>query len=344
LKPLKFAFIASNKVPAKMLADPSFIYRCENVALALQQQGHQVKLLHIRDLSWRDQFDVVVLHRPRPHFWPNILLKRLARNGTKIIADFDDLVFDPQWVEVSPGVLNGVASAKQVGEVFRGHAEMLELCHGFTVSVAPLRDKMQSLMPDRPVALLFNSVHINWLNIAPAPDRLSQKRLTYFPGTRSHDRDFATILPALQEFLHEEPQVQLCITGVLNAQVRCRANQLVRNEKQPFVRYAGHVAQSWINLAPLENTLFNQHKSGLKAIEASYFNAPTLATPIPDMQRLSAAGAVLVDAPEQWFSSLKTFCDWEYYVDYSKNLRQRILELADAQQQAKRLVAFSATL
>lgn len=344
MKTLRIAFVASNKNPALFMGDPAFIYRCENLALGLKQAGHLVELMHISQLSGSAAYDIVVLHRPRKHWWLAWRLARLRRRGCCIIADFDDLVFLPEWANVSPGVINGVVSLKQTQQNFLIHQAALSYCDAFTVSVLPLQQKMQQQVKDKPVLCLPNAVHQSWYDLQESADRTAVPRLTYFPGTRSHDKDFALIQPVLEQLLHEEPSLELHITGVLNADINCRKAQLSRHPKQPFAGYAQHVAQSWLNLAPLEDTEFNRHKSALKTIEAAWFNAPTLATPIPDMQRLQHAGALLMHNSDGWYNTIKQLMNNQAYAVASNNLRQKILQHGSITEHAKAFVDFYQTL
>ncbi|GGW58751.1 hypothetical protein [Alishewanella tabrizica] len=344
MKPLSIAFVANTKNPRLFRSDPAFIYRCENLALALHDAGHHVELLHISKLNCTKPYDIIVLHRPKQQLFLAWRLAWLKRRGCRIIADFDDLVFLPEFANVSPGVVNGVVSLAQTQKNFATHQKALRYCDAFTVSVNPLQEKLQHLMPHKPILCLPNAVHQSWYAVPEAPDRTAVKRLTYFPGTRSHDKDFATIQPVLEQLLHEEPDLQLHITGVLNATITCRNSQLVRHPKQPFAGYAHHVAKSWLNLAPLELTEFNQHKSALKTIEAAWFNAPTLATPIPDMQRLQNAGALLMHNSDNWYHTVKQLLDQQHYAQTSRQLRQRIEQQGTISEFARHFLEFTQTL
>lgn len=335
----RFAFIACNKNPQRFMQDPSYIYRCENMALALEAAGHQVNLLHYTQLSSSTQYDVVIFHRPSYRFGMRWLLKRLRKRGAVVMADLDDLIFDPQYASVSPGVVNRQVTLKQTQKNFNANSKALALFEHISTSTAPLAVKLQQQFVDSRVIQLPNTVHQSWYQ-HQQPKSKQALRLTYFPGTRSHDRDFATIASPLAEFLQQYPEAQLHITGVLNCQLICRPGQLVMHPKQPFANYASHVAQSYINLAPLEHTEFNQHKSALKAIEASYFNAPTIASPIPDMQRLKECGAILAKDDNQWFNALQTLANEQHYTLQSQQLQQRLLAEANIEHQAKRLLQY----
>lgn len=339
---LRFAFVACNKNPQRFMSDPSFIYRCENLALALQAAGHSTELVHYTQLRDYGQYDVVVFHRPSTRLFFSWFINKLKRKGCLLIADVDDLIFDPQFAHVSPGVINKLVTLKQTEKNFRSNAKALSYFDKLTTSTRPLMDQLLRLQPDCEVLLLPNTAHLSWNTLSHTDVALpKEKILTYFPGTRSHDKDFASITDVLTEFLYQYPEVKLHITGVLSCQLRCRPEQLTQAEKVPFADYARHVAKSWVNLAPLEPNEFNQHKSGLKAIEAAFFNAPTLATPIPDMQRLADAGALLASSPNDWFEQLSLLCNDDYYHQQSWQLREKSEQKANIMQQAQAFLEFT---
>jgi hypothetical protein len=60
---LNIAFLACNRNPQLFWRDPSFVYRCENLGLALQKLGHRVTWLHWSQLRPGQRFDVAVFHR-----------------------------------------------------------------------------------------------------------------------------------------------------------------------------------------------------------------------------------------------------------------------------------------
>lgn len=339
---LKIAFVANTKNPNLYRTDPAFIYRCENLALALKQLGHEVTFMHVSELSFNQSYDVLVIHRPKAHWLTSWQLSWFRKKGAKIIADFDDLVFSPEWAHVSPGVLNGLVTLKQTKRNFSKHQKALNYCDAILVSVHPLVNKMQ-LLTDKPIFLLHNTVHMSWYSLDECLDRNTIPRLTYFPGTKSHDKDFALITPVLEQLLSEEPELQLHITGVLSTNIKCRSEQLFMHPKQPFADYAKHVAKSWLNLAPLENTEFNNHKSALKAIEAAWFNVSTLASPIPDMLRLENAGAILMNSKEDWYKTIKQNLTKPQDIEKS-SLRERIQAAGTATDLAKSFIRNISTL
>ena len=87
------------------------------------------------------------------------------------------------------------------------------------------------------------------------------------------------IAKPLGRFLRKYPDIRLRVTGPLGFQLDVPERQVVHRDKVPFSEFAGQFVGVWANLAPLEQTPFNQSKSALKALEAGYWGIPTICSP-----------------------------------------------------------------
>jgi hypothetical protein len=259
-----------------------------------------------------------------------------------VAADFDDLVFDESFAGFSPGVVNGLVSLDATCRTFRAARRAFPLFDLVTVSTAPLADHARSLFPLSRVEVVPNAVHHSWRGSAlPNPPFRERPVITYFPGTRSHDRDFATIAGALERFLEKHAEACLHVTGPLKLALSARPGQVVHREKVPFAEYHHHFRGSWLNLAPLEETPFNRCKSALKVLEAGYWNIPTLCSPTPDVARFKGAGALLAEGEEAWFGQMEALLDPERYRAVTMGLRDRVLRVAQVEEFATRMVDFA---
>ncbi|MBT42045.1 MAG: hypothetical protein CMF12_05930 [Idiomarina sp.] len=347
----RIAFIASNKNPLKFAADPAFIYRCQNPALALQAQGHRVYLQHVSTLLStfgaklsQPTLDIAVFHRPcartlRQRWQLYQLFKKLRQRGTRLIADFDDRVFATEFAADSPGVRNGYVSQQQTAKNFAQHQQLLHYFDAFSVSTQPLQAALQQQV-QVPVHCLPNAPHKSWYAQTPSQQPAKPFVLKYLPGTRSHDQDFALIAATVSDFLQRHQDAELHITGVLERTrlpaALANSPQVIWQPKQPYEHYWQTVNAGHVHLAPLEDTPFNRGKSALKAIEAGFFNRPTIASPIPDMQRLVNAGVSFAHTPADWAEQL------EYHKLHNDplptHLRQQVLDCYSAEQQAHDLL------
>jgi len=339
-KPLRFAFVANNRNPSLFRQDASFVYRCENVAEALAAAGHQVALLHLRSFPLRARFDAVVFHRPRYSLRLRLALRAARRAaGAAVFADFDDLVFDDAYAEFSPAARNALLPPATVKEQLRSHRRALEMFDRVIVSTEPLLAHVRERVPTAKVAVLHNAVFRKWREgSAESVSNPSRKIITYLPGTRSHDRDFAAVADALVAVLARHPDTGLHITGPLAFDLAVRPEQVVRSAKVPFDQFHHRVREGWVNIAPLEMTPFTRCKSALKVMEAGFWGVPTVCSPIPDAIRFVDAGAMLADTSQAWQEQLEAMLDPERRRQAVMGLRERVLARADVDAVARQLV------
>lgn len=345
MRPVDYTFVAGNLRPRLFRNDPSFVYRCENPAYALAALGHRVEQVHLKHLDAATPRNVVIFHRPRASRRLASTLRRLRRRGTLLIAEFDDLVFDEAYYRYSPAVLNRRDPRWLVRRRYRAHQAAIRWFDAVTVATQPLADHVKQLFPAMPVKVMPNCIHYEWQQIDPAPRVLGDdKTITYFPGTRSHDRDFQQVLLPLTRFLEENPQVRLQVTGPLAFALPARQGQVVHIERVPYRDYREQVRSGWLNLSPLETTPFTRCKSALKVIEAASWGIPTISSPIPDTQRLVGLGAVIADTPESWLQQLRTMLDGTHYQAVAQDLAQRIRKVADIREQVQYFASFTESL
>lgn len=342
----RIAFLACNRVARRFRQNPSYFYRCDNVADYLSGLGMEIVRCHMKDAPTPDQVDAVVFHRPRASWRLRWLLWRYRRAGVATLADVDDLVFDESLVRHSPAIRNARVPLPIQWRIFRLQRRALSWFRHLTVSTDALAGHARALLPQTTVSVLYNSVFWSWRN---NPDLATVKAdtppyvMAYMPGTRSHDRDFALAAESLQRFLRDHPDTVLRVTGPLNFKLDVPEGQLVHEGLVPFDQYPKRFQGVWANLAPLEQTPFNDGKSALKALEAGYMGVPTLCSPNPDMSRFTQAGAVVVREGD-WYGALKRMRERAYYDSLTEGLRERVLAIASVEEQAGKLLQSIAAL
>lgn len=336
------AFVACNKNADSYRFDPSFIYRCENLGLALTNMGYMVHSCHVKTYGTAQRHDIVIFHRPKASLRLRLMLRSLRRKGAIVIADFDDLVFDESYTTTSPGFLNNLVSARTTQRLYQSHQEALSWFDSISVSTEPLADHVMRLFPSKNTQVIHNCVHRSWQRGHRFSNSHSKEKvITYFPGTRSHDRDFAMMQEPLSMFLRDHPEIQLQVTGKLAFKIDAGPGQIRHEEKVPFAEYKKRVQSGWVNIAPLEDTSFNQCKSALKIMEAGYFEIPTICSPNTDNQRFVGAGALVANTPEAWLTYLKDMLDESKYQQTSTRLHDRSSEIANIDAEAEVFLQFA---
>ena len=263
--------------------------------------------------------------------------------GVLAVADFDDLVFDKSYASASPGVLNNLVSIRTVRRRFKLHQLAMSWFDAICVSTQPLARHALKLFPHKQIQVIHNCVHRSWQDSPPSINPTQKEKvITYFPGTKSHDRDFAVVQQVLSGFLAAHPDVHLKVTGKLSSELITNAGQIRHEDKVTFGEYQKKVRSSWVNIAPLENTPFNECKSALKIMEASCWGIPTICSSNSDNERFVNAGALIADTPEQWQTHLEGMLDESKYKLVCEQVLDQSLALSNVDDQAKLLLEFAA--
>ena len=147
----------------------------------------------------------------------------------------------------------------------------------------------------------------------------------YFSGSLTHNDDFELVLPALTKVMEKYPQVQLHVVGELDLPEALQQYK-ARVVSHPFVdwkKLPSLIAEVDINLAPLEQSIFNEAKSENKWVEAALVKVPTVASNVGAFQRMIVSGetGILCDTEDEWVEQLSRLVE-------DKKERERIAENA----------------
>ncbi len=328
--------------------DPSFIYRIQNTALALQRLGVDARMLHLSDMRIPGRargWDIVVIHRPAMSDAFAAALEKFRANQTLVFGDFDDLIFSPAQVADRPAVRAGEKSADVASRRALRHLEAIRELDGVIASTPVLIDAFAAL-PNPPArrVLLPNSWHLSWESMrneapsSPSGMASGQASVTYFSGSRTHDADLAMIAPAITSTLPDFPGFRVDLVGKVGRDgvpFECTLSP-----KVPFAAYGRLVATSSVNLAPLEDTSFNSAKSALKVIEAGFFGIRTVCSPIPDYVDAPESARLLASSVPQWCEALReAFQDVTDGRPGRQRLRHEVQERYDPLNAARRLLS-----
>lgn len=335
---LRIAFVSSHPSVRRFRRDASFIYRCENLGAGLSELGHYVTLLHLKALLFRRDFDIVVFMRPARSRLFDFIVHRLRKRGVTLIGDVDDLLFDPECAKFRPSVLNGSGGEEETRDKFELHASALAQMDKVQFSVAELARRYLILRPSAYCTVIPNAAHHSWRSIQ-APSSPTEQRISYFSGTRTHDRDLAIVTPVLGRLLQRHPQLVVQLVGPVNTTLE--HPRLQRIGKVSFLEYAELVRTSHVCIAPLEDTPFNQCKSALKAIEAAAFNVPIVVSPVGEFGELRMTGVLHARSNQDWEAQLEYVLDAARYKQLSAGLRERMAAYTDIQANAEKFLSFA---
>ncbi len=240
-------------------------------------------------------------------------LGALRARGVRLVADFDDLLFDGNAAEF-PRVHRGELELAAAERLIAQYRDGLQEFDAFTVSTTALADRLRELLADPLVLHVPNGVSPFWVEQGRKLYRPWQpgdpKAIRYFAGSPSHDEDFKVVTGALAEFLRSRPDVALEIVGPVALDgAEIPGERVAYLDAVPFWELPRLLGSSWVTIAPLADTAFAACKSANKFLESAAFGAPCVATPNGDMLRHAAGGVMLAGSEREWVQTLESLCD-----------------------------------
>lgn len=205
----------------------------------------------------------------------------------KVFYDIDDLVIDTKYTDQIPYVQQMSKTDKAAyDENVENMGRLLRLCDMAITTTNCLVEELREYVPD--VLINRNTASEEMVALSRQANLTKKKksshrvRLGYFSGSITHNADVEMILPVLIEILEEYPQVELCLTGELDlpTELNQYKDRVLRFPFGDWRKLPEMIAQIDINLAPLEDTIFNRAKSENKWVEAALVKVVTVASDV----------------------------------------------------------------
>ncbi|MGV1835954.1 glycosyltransferase [Rhizobium rhizogenes] len=264
-----------------------------------------------RNLSEFENFDLYAFHRPMmTEALGEFLYTR--HHSSRLVADFDDFVFDVRYAEIMPAHRFRGVSLTDTARFLARNASASRYFSSFSLSTSPLAEEVSRLFSPKNVVVSSNSLDPAYQGITNLlRTRMSNEkrayRFGYFAGTATHDADLAFVAPAVAAALKADRQARLLILGPINVpEELTKFEHRVEHRKNivPFHQLPAVMAQVQTVIAPLEMNAFTRCKSGLKFFEAAAVGCSVVATPIPDIDRFDSPLLRKAHTPDEWAEAL----------------------------------------
>lgn len=267
------------------------------------------------DLTFVDRADAVVICRT--HFDDHIarLVARCHARGTKVLYDIDDLIFDPDYLQLVTETLDVKLDDEEDWAYWFGYVSRLgatlRQCDGAVTTNSFLADRIQAYAGDIPVSIVPNFLNRRQTELSRAI--LARKRVTgfardgtvdlgYFSGTPTHNRDLLVASPALAAIFERFDNVRLRVVGFidLNEHLLPYRHRIQTVPLQDFLNLQRYTAEVELSIVPAQNNTFTNCKSELKYFEAGVVGVPTAASPLFTFSQSIRSGdnGFLVNSPE----------------------------------------------
>lgn len=317
---------------------PGVTYRCYRNAEACMMAGHEAKVINAAniapdDIRWAD---VLILWRVE--FSGHILgIVELAKEyGTLTAFDADDIVFKPHfaYIEIIDGIRTIGTTEAETSRTFGNMKQTLMRTDFAVATTQEMREHMaQELIPKHAGPLIFTLPNIfddDCVRISRFFSRIQKAnksdqyiRIGYASGTRTHQRDFALVIPALLSIFKKRPDIRLVLfrepenhRPILHMNEFPELNdfqdRIEWRDTVPLKQLPQELARFDISIAPLESeNVFCNAKSELKFFEAALANVCSVVSPTGPLTRCVQHGVTgfLANNTEEWETYLLQLID-----------------------------------
>lgn len=324
---MNILYLSNTRFAKTPYRDGSTRYRCYHYAEELLRHRHvaDVGVIEDTDPQIIERYDAVVVLRPTLDRRLERILDACRDARVTLVADFDDLIFNPEFASASPIVLNRQATVEQIQSVYQRHLDALQCFDKVTVATQELAWKVKDVAPHAQVLHLANGLSRFWLDYnrhVSKPDTDSCRDIIYMPGTRSHDLDFSEVQSVLAQTVNSSAKLRCKIIGALEVDSNLfDEDKLLRGSWIDYFSLPKAIADSYVSIAPLAQTAFNQCKSHIKFIESAAFGTPVICSNCPDASQHQVDGLSIVNSAEEWTEQLQRYNDPEYYQHCSDALQ-----------------------
>ena len=252
----------------------------------------------------------------------------LAKNlNKKVLFDIDDLVIDKKYTELIPYLKT--LSPKEKNIYDNGVKRMrktLKLCEEAITTTKQLAKELKHYVSN--VYINRNVASDEMWKLSINAFKLKKKlkndeniTIGYFSGSITHNSDIEMIKPALIKILSEFKNVHLLLFGELSFPnfLNDFSSQIITKKFTDWKNLPEIISSVDINIAPIENTIFNAAKSENKWVEAALVKVPTIASNYGEFKNVIIHNetGLLCTTINDWYISLKSLI-------INKKLRQNI--------------------
>lgn len=253
----------------------------------------------------------------------------LVKKENKVIFyDMDDLVFDLKFTNTIKELKNFTPEQRrQYDDGVVKYGKLLSYCdYGITttnVLAKEMKPYVKEVCIDKNIASLEMQKYSE-IAIKEVKKDENKVIIGYASGTITHNADFDMISDSIKKILDKYDNVYFNFIGVLTVpeEFKKYGDRIITS---PFVDYKELpkvIRRLDINIAPLEDTVFNTAKSCIKWMEAGLVKVPTIASNLGDFKDSITDGydGILCNENE-WYEKLEELV-------VNKELRNKIAENA----------------
>jgi len=241
-----------------------------------------------------------------------------------VFYDVDDLVFDLKYTKK---IKQLEKLSKEELDVYNDgvvrFGKCLKACDYGITTTKVIADEMKHYVND--VCIDKNIASLDMFYYSEEAIKKVEKDsnkviIGYASGSMTHNADFELVAPSLKKLLDKYDNVYLKLIGVIEVPEMFKdySDRIITHPFVDYKKLPALLRTLDINLAPLEDTLFNRAKSCIKWMEAGLVKVPTVASNVGDFHDNITDGVngVLCNDSE-WYKKLEVLVK-------DKSLREEI--------------------
>lgn len=236
---------------------------------------------------------------------------RVAKSfNKKCFFDIDDLVIDTKYTD-EIGYVKGmsVSDRNLYNDGVNRMQETLRMCDATITTTEDLASELANYAPEVFVNRNVASDEMVACSVRALETVEKDEEkvvIGYFSGSITHNADFELVLPSLIKLLKKHDNLYIKIAGILDTPPALAdfSDRIIATGFADWREMPMEMAKCDINLAPLEDTIFNRAKSENKWVEAALVNIPTVASNVGAFKHsiVNDSTGVLVDG--DWLGPL----------------------------------------
>jgi len=234
-------------------------------------------------------------------------LEALKNLKTQCIADYDDLLFAPELADTLPATINKISTLSTVRKDCDNYLKALKLFDDVIVSTERLSYWAGKLHQSARIEIKKNQLPV-YGNRELNPTELSRDKrqeVHYFSGTRSHQKDFDSILPALTNWLKNDDRRRIVLRGSIQKSSDLAGLNVTVAPHCHYLAMGRGIQNAVACIAPLIDNEFNRCKSAIKFLEAAQHGVPVIASPVGEYKDIHSGGPILADSIDSWVEQLE---------------------------------------
>ena len=191
----------------------------------------------------------------------------------------------------------------------------LKLCEGAITTTKYLAEELKNYVKD--VFVNHNVASEEMFKLSQIAleekssiDKQNEIVIGYFSGSISHNSDIDVVIPAFIKIFHEFKNVKILFLGNIDIPniLKKFSSKIKKKDYVDWRQLPKLIANVDINIAPLQENIFNSAKSENKWVEAALVKVPTVASNFGIFKEVIHHGVtgLLCKNEDEWYKELKT--------------------------------------